>query len=261
MNKAVSELLHAWRGLQTKKPPFILKGDEAIEESELCHPYKNFVDFINAPEFGTESPNKLHTGLYPSPYSGNVLKAKIYILTLNPGFTPMDYYAETYDENTKRKRIRDLKQRRLDPDYPWPALNPQFCWSGGWRYWMGRLNDIAIELSKKRGIRFPAALKYLSKRIACLEYVPYHSKSFGLSDSIIRKMRSPHLMLEFVRSYVVPKAREDKAIVIATRHADKWDLPNHRNIIEYKGSQSRGAYLNLNSPGGRKIAEILKIKK
>ena len=132
MNKAVSELLLAWRGLQTKKPPFVLKGDEAILEDKRCHPYRKFVDFINASEFGTEFSHKLHTGLYPCPYSGNVLKAKIYILTLNPGFSPLDYYAETYDSDTRKKRIRDLKQRKFDPDYPWPALNPKFCWSGGY---------------------------------------------------------------------------------------------------------------------------------
>lgn len=261
MNKAASELILAWRGLQTKKPPFILNGDETILEETLCHPFRNFNNFIKAPEFGIESAKKLHTGLYPSPYSGNVLKAKIYILTLNPGFNPLDYYAETYDSDTKQRRIQDLKQTGFDANYPWASLNPKFCWSSGYRYWAGRLKDVAMAISKQRKINFSDALKHLSKRIACLEYVPYHSKSYGLSKAIIKKMRSPKLMFNFVQGYVVPKAIQGKAIIIATRHVNVWNLPRHPNIIKYKGSQPRGAYLNLKSPGGKKIARILKLRK
>jgi len=260
MNEAASELILAWRGLQTKRPPYVLKGDETIRKEKLCHPYRNFGDYIKAPEFGTESAKKLHTGLYPTPYSGNVLKAKIYILTLNPGFSPLDYYAESYDSATRKKRIRDLKQRNFDPDYPWPSLNPKFCWSGGWRYWAARIKEVAMALSKQRGIRFPDAMKRLSKRIACLEYVPYHSKSYGLSQATVKKMRSLKLMFDFVHGYVVPKAKKGKAIIIVMRHVNMWNLPRHPNIIKYKGSQALGASLSLKSPGGKKIAKVLGIK-
>jgi hypothetical protein len=200
---------------------------------------------------------KLHAGLLPVPYSGNITDAQIYILALNPGFGPQDYYAESYDVAFKRERVRQLHQERLDTKFPLCDLNPKFCWTSGWKYWANRLNDIVSFLSHQKNIRWSEALQALSQRTACLEYVPYHSKNFRLPRSIVKKMRSPELMRAFVHNYVVPRAREDRAIIVVTRHVDVWDLPKHRNIVVYKGPQSRAAYLNMKSPGGRRIAHIL----
>jgi len=86
------------------------------------------------------------------------------------------------------------------------ALNPAFCWHGGWRYWSGKLMDI---------------------------------------------------IKAFVHEYVVPRAKNNKAIIIATRHSEMWQLPKHRDIVVYNSVESRAAYLNLKSKGGKKIIEHL----
>ena len=257
MNGAAKKLLAAWRGLKLKKPPFILNGDQILIERKLCHPYRTYRNYIRDPNFGSISPHKFHTGLLPVPYSGDILRAKIYILALNPGFGPLDYYAETYDADLRGAKVRAIRQKKFDSCYPWHALNPRYCWSGGGRYWIGRLEQIATTLMDRRHFSFADALHVLSTTVACLEYVPYHSKSYGLAKTVARQMRSPKLMLDFVHNYVVPKARQGAAVVIVTRHVDLWGLPSHRNIIAYNGTEARAAYLNLKSRGGRKIAEIL----
>ena len=262
MNTALSELLRAWRSMMPlRQPPFILKGDEAIRDDKWCHPYGSYLDFIKDRDSGRASPSsntKLHTGLIPIPYSGDIAKAKIYILALNPGFNPRDYYAEQFDHAHRQERIRQLEQRDLDPHFPWPSLNPEYCWSGN--YWSARLHDVAIALADQRGIPFSDALSELSKMIACLEFVPYHSRTFGLPKRLVKRLHSTDLMRAFVDDFVVPRTRDDDAIIIVTRHVNRWGLRPHRNIITYAGPQSRAAYLNRRSPGGKRIAEMLGIR-
>jgi hypothetical protein len=258
MNNAAKELITAWRNLQLKKPPFILDDDRIHVEEKLCHPYRNYRDCVRNPDFGSISSTKFHTGLLPHPYSGDILRAKIYILALNPGFKPLDYYAQDNDADFWRAKVHTLQQRKLDIRYPWYDLNPKFSWTGGAEYWVGRLREIAEKLVERRGIPFAKALSILSTNIACLEFVPYHSKRYKLEGSVVKKMHSLGLMRAFVRDYVLPKAQRGEVLMIVTRHAKIWGpLPRHPKIIVYEGAEARAAYLTLSSRGGKKIAELL----
>jgi hypothetical protein len=258
MDKSAIALLSAWRGM-TSKPPYILDGDEILVKKGLCHSYRCFEDYIGDPNFGKASPNSIHCGLIPTPYDGNILKAKIYILTLNPGFGPHDYYAESYDTSFRKARIQQLRQERMDETFPFMELNPLFSWHGGYRYWTNRLGDIIQKLSEHNKVSYKEALSQLSKSIACLEYIPYHSKTFGIKKKVINEMRSPKLMTAFVDGYVIPKAKRGDAVIIVTRHAKMWSLSEQPNIIVYGAAESRAAYLNSKSRGGKMIARVMKI--
>lgn len=260
MNKSAKDLLSAWRGINLSKSPFILNGDHILIEKGCCHSYSCFNDYISDSDFGIASPHKIHAGLIPIPYAGDILNANIYILALNPGFGPHDYYAESYNNEFRKARIQQLRQEHMDNLYPWSDLNPLFCWHGGWKYWTSRLGDIINKLSEQKRTPYKEALMLLSKNIACLEYVPYHSKSYGIRRSIVDKMLSSTLMKAFVHDYVVPKAIRGDAIIVVTRHVDVWELPQNHNIVTYNAAESRAAYLNLKSPGGKMIAKIMGLK-
>lgn len=257
MKKALHELVSAWRSMPLSTPPFVLPGDEAILENGLCHPYRAYADFISDPEFGRLSPTQFHTGLLPMPYSGDIARAQIYILALNPGFTPRDYYAESMDRSLRQERTCQLKQQNFDDKFPWSPLNPEHLWSSD--YWSRRFRDMAVALAEQRNISFSTAISRISRKIAVLEFVPYHSKSFGVPSRVLEQLRSPQLMFSFVHDYVVPKAKQDRAIIIVTRQVKRWNLPKHKNIITYTPAQARSAHLNLKSPGGKAIAKKLKI--
>ena len=239
------------------RAPFVLPGDEVIIERGLCHPYRNYSDFIADPEFERASPTRFHTGLLPMPYSGNIAKAQIYILTLNPGFSPRGYYAESRGRGVRQDRICQLKQQNLDRAYPWSSLNPKHLWSAD--YWYRHFRDMALAMADQHNITFTKALSRISQKTAVLEFVPYHSKSFGIPAKVVEQMRSPKLMLNFVHDFVVPKAKQDEAIIIVARQVKRWDLPKHKNIITYTPAQSRSAHLNMKSPGGKAIANKLQI--
>jgi hypothetical protein len=67
-------------------------------------------------------------------------------------------------------------------------------------------------------------------------------------------------MKAFVHGYVVPKAKKGDAIVIVTRHVDVWELPQNHNIVTYNPAESRAAYLNSRSSGGKMIGNIMGLK-
>lgn len=260
IDKSARDLISAWQGLNLSKPPFIMPGDEVLLQDNYCHRYKNLRDYVNDSEFQMLPSFKVHTGLIPIPYAGNILNAEIYILALNPGFAPYDYYAESNDAEFLNRRKNQLRQENLDKDYPWMDLNPKFCWHGGWEYWTSRFGDIITKLAKQKRYSHKDALKELSNKIACLEYFPYHSKSFDIPPKIIRDMASTKLMKAFVDNFVVPKAKKDRATVIVTRHAKGWGLDKSKNIVIYDQADSRAAYLNSKSPGGKAIARKLGIE-
>jgi len=184
MEKSTNHLLKAWRGLSLTHRPYILAGDKIIKE--YCQPYKCFKDYVKKPDLATESPEKFHCGLIPVPYQGDIIKAKIYILALNPGFGPHDYYAESHDKAFRNARIQQLRQHGLDKDFPFMGLNPLFSWHS--RYWTNRLGDIIEIIKKHKNLSDREASSLLSKSIACLEYIPYHSEKFGLKRTVINEM-------------------------------------------------------------------------
>ena len=244
MNRFLSDLVNAWRQTPLRRPPFFLLEDKAILSNSFLHKFRNYKNFVNNPDFWTEQRDKLHTGLIPMPYSGDIKKAKIYVLALNPGFSPQDYYAETYDDELKRERIRELRQEKLDKDYPFHHLNPTYSWSSGWRYWHSRFDSIVKQLSEQKNMHYVRALKLFSRNVACLELVPYHSKNFYLPSKVVTSLQSVKLMKRFVQGYVWPRAKRGRAIIIVTRRVRLWDIPSHENVIQYSSGQARSAYFN-----------------
>lgn len=199
----------------------------------------------------------LHLGLVPIPYIGNLRRASVFILMLNPGFSPGNYYAEQYSAEYRETLKRNLYQENSNDRYPFFALDPRFAWHPGFQYWHRRLRGLARALALKDDIDYQDALAVLSKHIACLEYVPYYSKSFGLPIPIQRKLSSIRAIKEYVHEYLVSRARMGHATIIVTRSAKKWEIQQQENIIVYEGSESRAASLSLNSRGGRAIAASL----
>lgn len=256
MHKSTRTLLEAWKKLNTEKSPYILEGDKEINDHQQY--YKDYETFIKNLDSGFSNPIKFHTGLLPVPFSGNILKAKIFILALNPGFSIRDYYEESYDKKIIKRRRQRLHNINSEKEFPWLSLNPQFAWTGGFDYWTKKFAPILKELMAIRSINYIDCLKLLSKNIAVIELVPYHSKSFGLSKTKMNKLRSVELMKAFVIEDLVERAKRNKAIIIVTRKANYWKLKSSENIIIYDKNEARSASFGLNSKGGKAILNLLR---
>lgn len=249
------DIINCWRQVDFNKKPYIHKKDEVLLKSDF-HNYQDFNACIKNKNFGFDD-SKFHLNLVPVPYAGNILDAKIYILMLNPGFGILDYYSETRDSLYKDYAIKNVRQELNDDDFPFLYLNPKFLWHGGGQYWEGKLRDIIHNIAQSGSLSYVDSLSFLSKNIAVLELVPYHSKSYTLKDKIYSQLYTPKMMLDFVHDHVIPKATAGKACIISTRKSKLWSLPQNENIVIYEKGQTRGAHLSGNTSGGKKILEFL----
>jgi hypothetical protein len=253
-----NELINFWQECKLAAPPFAHPDDLSILRQRYdrlidAEPV-NFDTFISGPRFGDFNDHRLHLSLLPVPYEGDLSRAEIVILLLNPGFSYADYWAET-NRPEFRQRLKDnLRQSFKEVGFPFLELDPQFCWHSGFAWWEKKLRSVITQIAaKKFNGRYIDALRDLSRKLACVELIPYHSQSFR-AHAVIDHLPSVKMVRKFVRESLVPAANEGERTIIVTRQASAWDLPpGTKNVVIYKGGETRGASLSTNSKGGRAI--------
>ncbi len=255
-------LLDAWANWELASAPFVLDGDREVLNSERSTravvTYRCWREASGAPDFCAPGDTRLHLGLLPQPFFGDVRRATVYILLLNPGLGPDDYYGEYEVPKYRETLLANLKQEFRDASpIPFPFLNPQFAWHGGFNWWHGKLAKVIDRLASARRISFSKARSYLGSVIASIELVPYHSPAFKDADGWVHKLPSVDLARRFVADFVLPRVQSGEAIVIATRKVAAWNLPKHPGVVTYSAAQARAAHLTPDSPGGRAILRHL----
>ncbi len=239
------ELINFWkeldiRNLKNEQKPFVHPDDEAIFENNYTT-INNYNDYINNPNFRPDD-NKFHLNLIPIPYIGNIEDAKVYILMLNPGFGILDYFAES-NEKVREALIYNLEQNKtiLDSQYPFIFLNPEFLWHGGGQYWEKRLKDLIDEAQIPSKGPYVKKLSYIAKKIAVLQFIPYHSKSYHHLE-----LKSSEIMLNFVKKELVKKAQDDKICIICPRGEKYWEkaADNKKIFVFPDKKQSRASYIS-----------------
>jgi hypothetical protein len=253
MSETIS-LIEVWRACDLTTPPFLFPGDQLAQFDGIHSVFRSFEEYIDHPDFGNPKDTRIHLGLFPIPYIGDLANASIFLLMLNPGFAPCDYYVEHHYPGYRSILKRNLLQETTGDDYPFFCLDPQLSWTGGYEYWARKLSSIIQATINQNGMTPQEAMQFLAKKLAVLELMPYHSLSFG-AGYLLNELESVLTMKRYVKDVVIPKAITGKAVVIATRAVKHWNLPNHENIIQYQGSEARAAYLTTGSRGGKAILQ------
>ncbi len=199
----------------------------------------------------------MHLGLIPVPFVGDVRRASVYILMLNPGFGPSDYFGEFEVPAYREALLANLKQQQTEGTVPFFCLDPQFAWSGGFRYWNGKLQGVIGELAGRWDCSYARAREKLGSRLAAIELFPYHSSTFKDGDRWLKRLPSVQMAREFVDEVVMPRVRSGEAIVIVTRKVELWGIGEEPGVGLYSAVQARSAYLTPGSPGGRAILDHL----
>lgn len=255
------DLLRAWAEWKRNRPPFVLKSDRVVLSSarsaRAVITIRNWPDAHRAADFCAPKDRRLHLGLLPQPFLGDLRRASIYILLLNPGLGPPDYYGEHEVGEYRKALVANLRQEFKRGSLPFLFLDPQYAWHGGFAWWHGKLAGVISCLAETWAVPFAEARARLARELASIELVPYHSPSFWDAGGWIRDLQSVALARAFVCDIVVPRVRRGEAIVIVTRQAKVWNLPRHSRIVRYSGQQARAAHLSPESPGGRAILRHL----
>lgn len=244
-----------------RQPPYIHRRDAECFDARYWRrkpPYVrerlDFRGFINSQRLDPRDAH-FHFSLLPAPYVGNLGKADVFILLLNPGFSPGDYFGEYERTDFKKALKQNLKQDLSGVECPFLFLDPQFCWHPGYRWWERKLGKIvqAVADVQHKGDYLPA-LKAVSQRIASIELVPYHSRKFR-AGQLAERLKSARAARAWVNDYLVPLARKGKIVIVATY---KWHLKNHRNsVVCVKKGAARGFPLTPKTKAGKLILERL----
>jgi hypothetical protein len=253
-------LLETWKKWHPNSPPFVLDDDLETLEPDHYVTRRGWQDAIGASDFCSPGDTKLHLGLLPQPFFGDVRRASIYLLLLNPGLGPHDYYGEYEVPEYRAALLANLKQQPRRGTIPFLFLDPQFAWHGGFAWWHRKLAKVMQRLASAWNVTFADARVRLGARLASIELLPYHSSAFRDTGGWLRKMRSVDLARAFVKEFVVPRVERGDAIVIVTRKVASWNLPENAGVVVYSAAQARAAHLTPNSPGGRAILNHLGVR-
>ncbi len=266
------DLLSEWHKWDSNSFPHMLEADADVLKSRWSEQYvakhRSWDEAIQDHDFCEPNDTRLHLGLLPTPFMGDMRNASIYVLMLNPGLSPCDYYGEYQISPFRQALLANLRQERLEGVMPFISLDPQFAWHSGFDYWHGKLRKVIQELAKARsekvrGTTFAEARSELGAKLAVVQLVPYHSASFTDRGRLLDDLYSVQLAGEFVQETVAKRVRAKQAIAIVTRQVERWnkylpeDLTDKQGVTRYTQHEARGASLSPTSPGGRAILRHL----
>ena len=158
--------------------------------------------------------------IYPEPYIGNP-EAPIVLLNLNPGYSEIDH------DFYKIKRVytlwrKNITHKIVSSQYPFYFIDPKIrVYAGGPCYWRKLFKKLIDDTN----------LTLVAKKIFCVEYFPYHSKTYKNSFQVPSQKYSFSL---------VEQAITNKALIIILRSEKLW----FKSIQRLEGYENR---LGLNS--------------
>jgi hypothetical protein len=137
-NEALEKLIAAWKDSSFAERPYILPEDDSAGflNEEVSVVFHSFDSFVDDPKYGETLSGCFHTGLLPEPYLGDLRNAKVLILMGNPGFEPLDYYAEATSDALIKAKRENVRQDFSKTEFPNFFLDPKFSWHGGAQYWL-----------------------------------------------------------------------------------------------------------------------------
>lgn len=157
----------------------------------------------------------LHFEIKPMPYLGNIQKATVVVLALNPGFVPEDLTG--YNEPTFMKLHELSFTQEADP--PFYAIDSRHASSGTYIWWHRILGSLS-----KAGV----SEEQMSQHLMCVQYFPYHSVTY---TNISPVLPSQHYSFDLVR-----QAMAQQKIIVIMRSSRLWytaipELPDYPCLI------------------------------
>jgi hypothetical protein len=176
----------------------------------------------------------VHAGLVPVPYLGDLRSAEVVICLLNPGFGPVDYFAED-DEAFRKATWANLVQQDQSQDFPFFVLDPNFSWTGAFTWWWRKLQPVITEIKTKNPkITTEGAIAILGKKLAAVELIPYHSYRAPFTKKTVEELESTRLAKEGVEAL-----RKNGALVVYIRSVKLWGKDYGDDDYEPKNSEIR----------------------
>lgn len=176
------DLLAGWSAAADREAKYF-EGDEETLGKANMHVFKarTFEDYVDAGGLDPANERVLQTGLIPQPYVGDLASASIVFLLRNPGLRAGDFIDE--QNIAYRQALVDNLKQASNRAFPFIFLDPQFAWTGGGEWWRRKLSPLlkrvqrrSMENRAKSVMPYTDAMKIVSRQIAAIELVGYHSQ-------------------------------------------------------------------------------------
>lgn len=238
----MNDLVAFWNRAELDIPPYRHPEDE-ISVARIHSEVVGFGGYRRAFAENALEDTKFHLNLLPQPYLGDIDRAEAIVLLLNPGLHATDFYIEENHPEFRMELIRSIRHERRTH----LALDPTWAWWAGFQWWERKLRQTAtlIAEQKFRG-NYARTLEDMSRRIASIELIPYHSQNF-CGDA---RLASCEAARKFVRSLSGSKT------IIVTRKVREWEVQDLPRVVKYGLGQTRGASLGPTTPGGRALLSV-----
>lgn len=224
---------HARQGVHPQDVPFV-SADKCLHLTSIAEARRQQV---LEKEEGVQS-RKLHTGLFPQPFAGNIRQASAYILFGNPGFSFMDYQ----DEYSNPKYAALCAASLLGAHTGFAPLHEDSQATGAGKYWRSTLRRLMLEIDERPGAEEGDGQRLVESRLAVIESGAYHSHKFPRDG--FHRHPSAQAAREFVHSHVLPRAFRGECVVLVWRNADFWGLEEIKGMVKIRApSFAFGRYL------------------
>ena len=175
---------------------------------------------------------KLRLDVYPQHFVGNIDKAKIIILSLNPGYSTEYYDAYKNSTNKDGTKYEQTIKENLEMEQPFFHAF-ELANESDLGYWGNKMKCWVEDYDKKDNEEIIESLKKITENIALAEYFPYHSISYngmydklgkGTSQNSNRKRKDYLPTQKFIFEKIKKRIddKNDKVIIILTRSFAKW---------------------------------------
>ena len=254
-------LVEAWKNWSKQDPlhipdlGYVLEDDAKVLQDnhrkwqEKLFTYK---DWKEATTDAAYRENRLHLGLVPNPFIGDVENASIYVLMANPHSWSAAYTGRDLS-GLNKKFLANARQDFTGIEVRFVDWADQFGPFDPNAYWHERLRKTIERIARAKGLSYPEALKQVGNKLAVIQRSPYWSDNFV--DGV-EKLPSTQLAKDYVKDQVVPRARDGEAILIVARRLNAWrdSLPaDYKQISGITAKTNRYGWLTPNTAGGQAI--------
>ena len=175
---------------------------------------------------------KIHTEIMPAPFMGDVDKAPVVILMLNPGYTKEEDRVGYYNKYKDWWKM-EIQHIHKFPDLPLFCLDEEYAKSSD--YWIKKLKPLTSVSSNEK----------VARTICKIQFFPYHTEKYKniYSNLLTEEGFGDYLPSQKYNFQLVMNAMNRNAIIIITRSKKMWfkAIPE---LEKYENLYLTNSYLN-----------------
>lgn len=204
-----------WEGIVEKDGEYYAACDkEFLEKIKENSDYTKLADHY-----------KLDLRVIPLHFIGNILKAKLLILNLNPGIDE-EYY--TFYQNNKSYQEMIYNNLTLEKpkffEFDYYSTNNE----GYWSRLKPLFEDEYLEkINRNQNGEDTRKLdEFFTKTVALIEFFPYHSQNFSelgdIFDKTVKKMKGYLPSQQFVFNIIKERVQNGDVVIVFSRSIGRW---------------------------------------